>query len=168
MRQLLIEAEEKAKEVSVEIVKRGEILVPVMLVEVPSEKIIWSKDKSEKTDISTEIVCVHMPNIVKEAFADAIRQLLRKWNAFGYVFVIEAYITTSKRVVEENIPIHNLPADDRDDIIMIATVERNGEVKISTAVVIPTKEGRRVEEFKTLSDMQPGCYADGRMLVKNW
>ena len=88
--------------------------------------------------------------------------LLKRFKAIGYVFVCEAWMTSSSRPLKENIRISDLPLDDRVETVHLILVEKANKTELWSAKIRNTPAGRKVEEFERYTDFE------GRFVIPNW
>jgi len=146
--------EQCAKESSKRIVESGDTHNPIMLVDTPMG------------------LCVVGIGGLKDKFRTSIPPLLRKMRATGYVLIVEAWTTitpvgsdNARKILGGEMEVHELPPDDRDEAIIIISVEKGNRGKVMTAIIDNTPNGRKLRQFRDL----PGASRSmGRMAIEDW
>jgi len=114
---------------------------------------------------------IHLVEINKDRFKESISGLLRKLNAYAYVFVNEAWGTKlnkdspiAKRILSGEISVSELPLDDKEEILTIMVAENGKSFYGWSAKIGYTPEGKRyLKEWEKM-----GSSASGRLVLKEW
>lgn len=95
-----------------------------------------------------------------------LQGVLGQFSAQAYVLVGEAWYTTSKRPLIEDIPVASLPLDDRQENLFIIAIEK-GKVPTAYSATIDLKpEGRRLRGWERLGESEGKL--SGGMVVTDW
>lgn len=114
---------------------------------------------------------IHLVEIKKDKFKQAISTLLRKLNAYAYIFVNEAWGTKlakdspiTKRLLNGEISVSELPLDDREEILTIMVAENGKSFNAWSAKIRYTSEDKRyLGEWEEMGDI-----ARGRLVLREW
>jgi hypothetical protein len=102
---------------------------------------------------------------VKQSFIPVVSAVLKRVNAQAYVFVNEAFMSSSSRAASGEVQVSDLPPDDRDEIVLLTGKEKGCTMRSSYAVIDHKPAGRRLREWV---DVPTGATLEGRMVVTEW
>jgi hypothetical protein len=153
LKKSLLELEKHAQEGAKTFIEQtGEEHEPILLVETPE-------------GIATGV----FDDFNIDTFQEQVTKALREQKASGYVFVTEAWqaiLESQYKVLNGEDNVSDLPPDDREEVIMTITVEKGKSPRVSSAVIVPTSEGRTVKKFR--SDIEAEGVIEGHMVVTDW
>ncbi len=114
---------------------------------------------------------IHMVEINKDNFRQRISGLLRKLDAYAYIYINEAWGTRlvmnsprAKRVLSGEISISALPLDDREEILTVMVAENRKSFICWSAKIGYSPEGKRyLGEWEGIKGA-----IGGRLVLKEW
>lgn len=116
------------------------------------------------------IISLSLSEEVKQTFKSTLVKFLRLCNAQGYIMIMESWITTMdkdnsllKSIENGEIKVIDLPLDDRKEVIMLISVDREGNIQTEMADIKDTIDKRELGVFNTLTSQ-----FEGRMIVTQW
>ena len=83
----------------------------------------------------------------KSMFKMLLPDILRKQNAVYYVYINEAWETSSSRPLEEGIGVVDLPLDDRVEIVLLVGGERGKTPRFVEAKIRTVNDKRTLEDW---------------------
>ncbi len=114
---------------------------------------------------------IHIVGINKDNFRQGISDLLRKLNAYAYIFVDEAWgarlvmnSPSTKRILSGEISVSGLPLDDREEILTVMVAENGKSFICWSAKIGYNPEGKRyLGEWEGMEGA-----ISGRLILKEW
>lgn len=114
---------------------------------------------------------IRLVEINKDKFKQGIAELLRRLNAYAYIFVNEAWgvklakdSPTAKRILTGEISVSELPLDDREEILTVMVAENGKSFYGWSAKIGYIPNGKRyLKEWEGMGDI-----VKGRLILKEW
>lgn len=151
----LLELERDVMESSREAISQGNGFNPMMFMQAP-----------DGLNIASFI------GLDTDVFAPIATQILRECKAVSYIFATIAWVSATPevaaRVANTGVRLTDLPLDERDEVILLVTVEKGASVRMSSAVIWDLPRGKQVKEFKSLDSKLDSGSLDGKCVVLDW
>lgn len=99
----------------------------------------------------------------KNLYKPIITALLKMSNAFAYILVDEIFLTASKRPLNEDISISELPPDDRSDHVMLSVVINGEDPYMLLAPINNRPEAQTIGEWFEME-----ARGESRIVIQSW
>jgi hypothetical protein len=100
----------------------------------------------------------------KEVTETILKAILKMLHATGYIFVMEAWSTISRKCAAGLVTMEELPLDDKTECIFMFSILKNEKkVKSWRATVHQTPRGRKIGELTAANEE-----IEGRFIIKDW